>query len=42
MPSATSFEYVEAVDGQPACFRVAAFNAAGSGPRSAVVCSDPT
>ena len=42
MPSGSSFEYVESVDGQPACFRVAAYNAAGSGPRSAVVCSNPT
>lgn len=41
MPSDSSFEYVEA-GGGPGCFRVAAFNDAGSGPRSGVVCSDPT
>jgi hypothetical protein len=39
--SDSTFQYVEAVDGQPACFRVAAFNDAGAGPKSGVVCSDP-
>lgn len=37
-PSSDSYEYVEAAIGSPGYFRVAAFNAAGTGPRSAVVC----
>ncbi len=37
-PSSDSYEYVEAAIGSPAYFRVAAFNAAGTGQRSAVVC----
>lgn len=41
MPSLDSFEYIEVVDGQPACFRVAAFNEAGAGPRSGVACASP-
>ncbi len=40
-PSAGSFEYVEASVGGRAYFRVAAFNAAGEGPRSPVVCAAP-
>lgn len=38
-PSGTSFEYIESVTGEPTYFRVAAFNAAGQGHRSPVVCS---
>ncbi len=38
--SDSTFQYIEVVDGQPACFRVAAFNDAGAGPKSGVVCSD--
>lgn len=41
-PSATSFEYVESVDGSRAYFRVAAFNSAGAGEKSAVVCGAPS
>lgn len=37
-PSSDSYEYVEAAIGSPGYFRVAAFNTAGTGPRSAVVC----
>jgi hypothetical protein len=37
-PASNSYEYVEASIGSPGYFRVAAFNAAGTGPRSAVVC----
>jgi hypothetical protein len=33
--------YYELVDGQPACFRVAAFNSEGEGRLSVVVCSNP-
>jgi len=40
-PSGDSFEYVEVVDGRRTYFQVAAFNAGGSGPRSAVVCAAP-
>ena len=40
-PSATTFEYVEAVDNLRACFRVAAFNAGGGGPSSPIVCGSP-
>ena len=39
--SDSTFQYVEASAG-PGCFRVAAFNDAGTGPKSGVVCSDPT
>ena len=39
--SDSTFQYVEASIG-PGCFRVAAFNDAGTGPKSGVVCSDPT
>jgi len=39
--SSGTLDYTELVDGQPACFRVAAFNSEGEGPRSVVVCSDP-
>lgn len=38
-PSSNAYEYVEASIGSPGYFRVAAFNAAGTGPRSAVVCA---
>lgn len=34
-------EYVEVVQGAPGYFRVTAFNAAGEGPMSGVVCSEP-
>jgi len=34
-------DYYEIVDGQPACFRVAAFNSVGEGRQSVVVCSNP-
>jgi hypothetical protein len=40
-PSGDSYEYIEVVDGQRAYFQIAAFNAGGSGPRSAVVCAAP-
>jgi hypothetical protein len=40
-PSSSSFEYVEVVPGGPAYFQVAAFNSAGEGPRSTVVCAVP-
>lgn len=40
-PASDSFQYVEAVDNARAYFRVAAFNAAGMGPRSATVCGSP-
>lgn len=33
--------YAEVVDHQPACFRVAAFNAEGEGRGSAVACANP-
>lgn len=41
-PSASTFEYVEAVDGQPGYFVVVAFNSAGEGPRAGAVCAVPT
>ena len=34
-------DYYEIVDGQPACFRVAAINSVGEGRPSVVVCSSP-
>ncbi len=40
-PTSFSFQYVESVDNARAYFRVAAFNTAGSGPRSGVVCGSP-
>ena len=40
-PSSTAYEYVEAVDNARAYFRVAAFNAGGTGPLSGVVCGSP-
>ncbi len=38
--SDSTFQYIEAGIGS-GCFRVAAFNDAGAGPKSGVVCSDP-
>ena len=40
-PSPNTFEYVEAVDGQPGYFVVVAFNSAGEGPRQGTVCAVP-
>lgn len=40
-PSPNTFEYVEAVDGQPGYFVVAAFNSAGEGPLQGTVCAVP-
>ena len=40
-PSSGSYEYVEVTEGSPTYYRVAAFNTAGTGPRSAVVCASP-
>jgi hypothetical protein len=40
-PSASSFEYVEAVDGHPGYFVVAAFSDAGEGPLQGTVCAVP-
>ena len=34
-------EYIEAIHGAPGYFRVTAFNAAGEGPMSSVVCGEP-
>ena len=40
-PSSGSYEYVDVTEGSPSYYRVAAFNSAGTGPRSAVVCASP-
>jgi hypothetical protein len=40
-PSSDSYEYVDVTEGSPNYYRVAAFNAAGTGTRSAVVCASP-
>ncbi|NYI41212.1 hypothetical protein [Demequina lutea] len=40
-PTSDSYQYVEVVDNVHAYFRVAAFNAGGTGPRSVVVCGSP-
>jgi len=40
-PSANTYEYVDSVDGHPAYFYVAAFNATGQGPSRGPVCAVP-
>lgn len=41
-PSPSAFQYVESFDNAAVYFSVAAFNAGGTGPRSAVVCGSPS